>query len=467
MARRPEQVPELSSAHVAAVHTISDLSRVLRALRRREARLRGGAELTFRQMAGRTGWSHAVIAAYLSGRTLPPTDRFDTLIQLLGATAAEQHALATARDRVEEGRRVASGRGRRTPTPRQLPGDVAGFVGRAEQLAELDRLLSRGHRTRTTLMAVVGAAGVGKTALAVHWAHWVRRRFPHGQLYVDLGGHGPASPLPPGQALDAFLASLGVATSGLPPDLDARSARFRSLLHGRRLLIVLDNAAHPQQVRPLLPAAPGCLVLVTSRDALTGLVAHDRACRMTLDVLPMDEAVALLAGFVGRARVAAEPAATRQVAHLCDRLPVALCAAGVRAAASPSTTLASFAAELAVAERRLDMLDTGGDRRTAVRAVLSWSYRRLRPAPARLFRLLARHQGGDIDPHAAAELAGTDPDRAGRLLDQLAAAHLLQRVRPGRYRVPGLVRAYAAERAFRSQRLRDSRRPPMSGRTGA
>jgi transcriptional regulator with XRE-family HTH domain len=454
MATRPgEQLFELHPADLARVRTLEELALLLRKLRRREARRREGAELTYRHLAAQAGWSHAVVAAYLTGKTLPPTDRFDTLIQLLGANPAEQGGLATARDRVEESRRaltrpVRSERG--LPVPRQLPADLPGFVGRTTELAWLDRLLELAKRTSTVVIAVVtGTAGVGKTALAVHWAHRVKNRFPHGQLYADLHGFGPEPPAAPQRVLDGYLAGLGVRPTGIPRDLDAKAALYRSLVDGQRLLVVLDNAASPQQVRPLLPAASGCLVVVTSRNALTGLVARDRAQRTYLEVLPLPDAVALLAGFLGDARVAAEPAATSELARLCACLPVALCAAGERAAARPTDEVAGLVKELATAENRLDLLDAGDDRVAAVRTVFSWSYQRLPPDAARLFRLLGGRPHLDLDRQAVAALAGTGPEEAGRLIDVLLTGNLIQRERPGRYRLHELLHAYAGECARR------------------
>lgn len=450
MTGRPDrQGAEPSLADVTGVRTVEQLGHLLRMLRRREARQREGAELTYRHLAARAGWSHAVVAAYLTGKTLPPTDRFDTLIQLLGATRAEQGALATARDRVEESRRQLTISARRggLPVPRQLPADVPGFVGRRTELAHLDQLLlARGRRSATvTIAAVTGTAGSGKTALAVHWAHRVRHRFPHGQLYADLRGFSPERPAAPERVLDGYLAALGVPPRGLPPGLDAKAALYRSLLDGQRVLVVVDNAASPAQVRPLLPATPGCLVLVTSRNSLTGLVARDRAHRIMLDVLPVNDSVALLAGFLGEDRITAEPSAAVELARLCACLPVALCAAGERAAAQPHTSVTSLVKELVTAERRLDLLDAGDDHRAAVREVFSWSYRRLPPDAARLFRALGRYDHPYLDRPTVANLAGVATEEVGRLVEVLVAASLLLPERPDRYRLHDLLRAYACE----------------------
>jgi tetratricopeptide (TPR) repeat protein len=336
------------------------------------------------------------------------------------------------------------------PTPAGLPHDVPGFVGRDAELARLDALVpTMGNPSRTVVVSAVdGTAGVGKTALAVHWAHRVKSRFPDGNLYADLRGYGPAAPTDPGQALDGFLAALDVSPAKIPPDVDAKAALYRTLLAERRVLVILDNAASPSQVRPLLPGTSTCLVVVTSRSMLTGLAARDRACRVSLDVLPLDDAVALLTGFVGVARVAADPDAARELAQLCAQLPVALCVAGERAAALPSTELAKLVAQLrAAASRKLDLLEADGDPDTAVRNVFSWSYQTLPDPAARLFRLLGLNPGHDIDIHGTAVLANTTLGEAQQLIDVLVRAHLVAQHGPGRYRMHDLLRIYAAEQA--------------------
>ncbi len=334
------------------------------------------------------------------------------------------------------------------PVPAGLPHDVPAFVGRRTELARLDALVPAGNTHRSVVISVVdGTAGVGKTALALHWAHRVKRRFPDGNLYADLHGYGPGLPADPGRVLDGFLAVLDVAPPKIPVDLDAKAALYRSLLDERRMLVVLDNAATPQQIRPLLPGSPGCLVIVTSRSSLTGLVARNGAQRINLDVLPADDAVALLGTFLGSDRVAAHPQAAHRLALLCAYLPVALCTAGARAAEYPDRTLEDLAEELAVQHQRLDLLDVGDDPGTAVRAVFSWSYGALPPSVARTFRLLGLHPGHDVDAYAAAALIDTDIDEATRLLDALVHAHLVTQYHPGRYRMHDLLRVYAAERA--------------------
>jgi tetratricopeptide (TPR) repeat protein len=329
--------------------------------------------------------------------------------------------------------------------PHELPLDVYAFTGRNDELAELDRLLdtAREAAPAVVISAVSGTAGVGKTALAVRWAHRVADRFPDGCLYVDLRGYDPDQPMRPDEALAAFLRALGVNDGDIPAGPTERAALYRSLLAGRRLLVVLDNACSVDQVRPLLPGSASCFVLVTSRDSLVGLVVRDGARRIDLDLLPAGEAVALLRTLLN-VRVDADPQAAAALADRCARLPLALRIAAELAAVRPSTPLADLVAELADEQRRLDLLDAGADERTAVRAVFSWSYRQLPPDAARLFRLLGLHPGPDLEAYAAAALADIDVDRCRHLLDELTRAHLVQETALGRFEMHDLLRAYAA-----------------------
>ena len=351
--------------------------------------------------------------------------------------------------------------------PRQLPAPVAHFTGRTEELAALTRLLDRptgqagdqtagpaGDQTAgpagdqapqaIVISAIGGTAGVGKTALAVHWAHRVADRFPDGQLYANLRGYDPGPPVPAADALAGFLHALGVPGWDIPADENDRAAQYRSMLAGRRMLVVLDNASEVEQIRPLLPGSPGCVVVVTSRDALAGLVARDGARRLDLDLLPRDDALGLLRATIG-ARVDADPDAAEALADRCCRLPLALRVAAELAVARPAVPLAELASELADQQRRLDLLDAAGDQRTAVRAVFSWSYRHLANDAARVFWLLGLHPGPDLDSWAAAALAGTAVADARRLLGQLARAYLIQLVPQDRYSMHGLLRAYASQ----------------------
>jgi tetratricopeptide (TPR) repeat protein len=432
---------------------LPDLARVLRELRRRQARRRGGAELTYRELASATGWSHGIIGEYLAGNVLPPTDRFDALIRLLGATPAEQGALATARDRIEERRRRSlPGAGplpaggsdpAASPVPRQLPADVSAFVGRADEIAELDARLRAGG-SAVVISAVSGTPGVGKTTLAVRCARRVADRFPDGQLYVDLRGYGPEPPVAPDVVLGAFLRSLGRPAADIPTDTAERAAQYRTLLADRRMLVVLDNARSVEQVRPLLPGTATSAVIVTSRDDLAGLVARDGATRVDLDVLAGPEAAALLRALIG-ARVDAEPEAAAALAERCARLPLALRIAAEIAMAHPEKTLAEMLDDLADERRRLDVLDAAGDRRTAVRAVFSWSYQQLSPGAARTFALIGSYPGREIDAYAVAALAGSDLPAALSHVDELRRAHLIETAGPRRHTMHDLLRAYAAE----------------------
>jgi DNA-binding SARP family transcriptional activator len=344
---------------------------------------------------------------------------------------------------------AASGAGPGGPAPRQLPAAVAGFTGRAAELVALTAMLDEaraGAPGTVVISAIGGTAGVGKTALALHWAHQIADRFSDGQLYVNLRSFGPSSsPATPAEAIRGFLDALGVPPGRIPPAPEAQAGLYRSLLADKRMLIVVDNARDEQQVRPLLPASPASLVLVTSRSQLSGLAA-DGAQLINLDVLSHGEAVHLLAARLGAARAAAEPAAVDRIASLCACLPLALAVAAARAAASPRFPLAALAAELADSAGRLDALDAG-DPGSSVRAVFSWSYRQLSGEAARMFRLLGIHPGPDITAAAAASLAAISEPDARRLLRELARAHLIGEHVPGRYAFHDLLRAYAAEQA--------------------
>jgi DNA-binding SARP family transcriptional activator/tetratricopeptide (TPR) repeat protein len=348
---------------------------------------------------------------------------------------------------------------RRTgPAPRELPADLTAFTGRAAELDELDRLVTSpdaeiapaqagaGGGSTAVISAVSGTAGVGKTALAVHWAHRIAGSFPDGQLYVNLRGYDPGRPVAASDALAGFLRALGVAGEDIPAGEDERAARYRSLLAGRRVLVLADNASEVAQVRPLLPGSRGCVAVVTSRDSLAGLVARDGATRLDLDLLPHEDAVSLLRALIG-ARADAEPDAVGLLVERCARLPLALRVAAELALARPGAPLADLAGELADQRSRLDLLDAGGDPRTAVRAVFSWSYQHLDAAAARNFRLLGLHPGTDFEVYAIAALTGTTVAQARQTMGQLARAHLIQPAGPGRYGMHDLLRAYAAEQA--------------------
>jgi tetratricopeptide (TPR) repeat protein len=287
---------------------------------------------------------------------------------------------------------------------------------------------------------------VGKTALAVHWAHQARDQFPDGHLYIDLRGYGPDQPVQPNEALAAFLRALGVDNANIPNELAERAARFRTMVDGRRVLVILDNARAAEQVRPLLPGTPTCFVVVTSRESLAGLVARDGAHRVDLDLLPPDEAITLLRSVIGE-RLDTEPEATSDLVGLCARLPLALRLAAERITTYPTATVADLATELASEQRRLDLLDADGDPHTAIRAVFSWSYRDLAPKAARAFRACGIHPGRDIDAYAVAALVDTGLNEAHRLIGRLRCAKLVAQTTAGRIQMHDLLRDYAAELA--------------------
>lgn len=347
------------------------------------------------------------------------------------------------------GGRIRAVRHPSRPVPRQLPAAAPHFAGREAELSALTGLLDR--RAATADAAVIsvidGAAGIGKTTLALHWGQLNLARFPDGQLYVNLRGFSSdVEPVTPAEAVRGFLDALAVPADRVPRSLDAQTALYRSLLADKRLLVVLDNARDTDQVRPLLPAGPGCVSLVTSRNRLAGFIAAEGARPVTLDLLTAAEAGQLLARRLGPERVAAEPEAVSALIELCARLPLALSIAAARATADAALSLADLVAELRAARNRLDALDLG-DRTTDLRAVFSWSYRRLSPPAKGLFRLLGVHAGPDIAPPAVASLAGLSPAKTSAPLDELVRSQLMTEPEPGRYTFHDLLRAYAAELA--------------------
>ncbi|MET7403168.1 BTAD domain-containing putative transcriptional regulator [Dactylosporangium sp. NPDC005572] len=348
-------------------------------------------------------------------------------------------------DDVHEPRAAPAPTGR--PVPAQLPLGVPGFTGRSAELARLDAALARAtaQPAAVVIAAVSGMAGVGKTALALHWAHRRAARFPDGQLYVNLRGYDPTgTPASPVETIRGFLDALGVHAPRIPDGLAAQSALYRTLMAGRRMVVLLDNARDADQVRTLLPGSPGCLVVVTSRSRLADLVALEGAEPLILDALGPAEARHLLAARIGADRVSAEPAAIDEIVADCAGLPLALAVVAARAATNPQFSLATFAAGLR--EAGLDALTAEG-RGTDVRALFSWSYHQL-PAPAaRLFRLLGHHPGPDVSLPAAASLAGVPPAEALPLLTTLTRANLLTEHAPARYTQHDLLRAYAGELA--------------------
>nr|WP_281274361.1 BTAD domain-containing putative transcriptional regulator [Allorhizocola rhizosphaerae] len=326
-----------------------------------------------------------------------------------------------------------------TTVPRGLPADIRSFVGRHKHLHTLDEML--GDPSPIVISAISGSAGVGKTALAVHWAHAVADRFPDGQLYINLRGFDPAGPpVDPADAIRHLLDALGVAPQRIPASPEAQGTLYRSLLSDRRVLVVLDNARDAQQIRPLLPGTPGCLTLITSRNQQTSLVATHGARPLMLDVLTESEAHDFLTARLGHHRIAAEPSAAADIIARCARLPLALAIAAAQCTTRPSLSLAALAAELG--EKHAF---TSDDPLTDLHGVFSWSYDQLTQPAARLFRLLGLHPGPDISAAAAASLAGLPPVQTIASLSELVEVHLLTEHASGRYTFHDLLRAYAAE----------------------
>lgn len=404
-----------------------------------------------------TGWIRVPDPAAAPARAGPGGDvpgQDKTAIAVRGDTqlAGRSPAVLAVRRVMGAGPVVAdNGMAARRLAPAQLPHDVLGFTGREPELTGLDSLAAGQRGAAVVITAIDGVAGIGKTALAVHFAHRAAAAFPDGQLFVNLRGFDPDHPpLGPGDVLARFVRALGADPSQLPADPDELSAMYRSQLSGRRVLIVLDNAASAEQVRPLLPGTAGCIAIVTSRNRLSGLVALDGAQRLTLDMLAPGQAVALIARIAGDERAAADPAATSKLAELCGRLPLALRITADRAAAHPYLSMADLAEELTIERDRLDVLGTD-EQTSQVRAVFSWSYRTLAPGPARAFRILSLHPGQDISAATAGALLDTQVPETRQLLKSLTSGHLLEETGRDRYQFHDLVRVYAAECAQASE----------------
>lgn len=337
----------------------------------------------------------------------------------------------------------------RTPVD-LLPFDLRVFTGRETELRRLDTIVDSAASAR--IAVVSGSAGMGKTALAVHWAHQAAAAFPDGRLYADLRGFGPGeTAADPGDVLRALIEALGDAPAAVPNGLEPRAARFRNLLADKRILLVLDNARDPAQVRPLLPGAPECAVVVTSRNRLTGLIASTAALAVPLEAMAETQARTLLAGRLGPARVDAETVAVQRIIDSCSGLPLALSLVAANASSRPEDALADLADELATAATPLDGL-SATDPATDPRTLLRWSYRQLTPEAARLLRLLAAHPGPDCAAPAAASTAGTGLRETRAALAELAEANLLVCTPERRYGFHDLVRAFAIELADPDER---------------
>ncbi|MFH8366130.1 BTAD domain-containing putative transcriptional regulator [Streptomyces sp. NPDC018031] len=339
--------------------------------------------------------------------------------------------------------------------PAQLPATVADFTGRGTIVEELSAQLATAEGSVMAVSAVAGIGGVGKTTLAVHVAHAARHHFPDGQLYVDLQGAGPAA-AEPEAVLGSFLRALGTADNAIPDGVEERAALYRSLLDGRRVLALLDNARDAAQVRPLLPGTEGCATLVTSRNRMVDL---ESAHLIDLDVMSPEEALVLFTRIVGAERVAAERDAAMDVVAACGFLPLAIRIAASRLAARRTWSVSVLARKLADERRRLDELRAGD---LAVKATFELGYGQLEPQQARAFRLLGLADGPDISLHAAAAVLDMDPVDAEELLESLVDTSLLESAAPGRYRYHDLVRLFARACAERDEQPPAERAAAMS-----
>jgi DNA-binding SARP family transcriptional activator/tetratricopeptide (TPR) repeat protein len=407
-------------------------------------------ELTAQQPLRERLWAQLMTALHRSGRRAEALAAYHTgrrhLADELGIDPGEE--LRKLHGTILAGQPEHRAPGAVT-VPRQLPPEPSGFAGRVPEVARLDALLVE-HESRQdrspAVVVISGTAGVGKTALALHWSRRVADRFPDGQLWVDLRAYDHRPAVTPEHALTLFLRALGVDGPAIPRDVDSQAGLFRSLMDGRRMLIVVDNASSPEQVHTLLPGGLGSLVVVTSRSQLAGLVVADGAYTVVLDLFTTEEARHLLARRIGRERVRAEPEATEEIIARCARLPLALAVVAARAAMNPTVKLAALAQQLRDTGSRLDEFTWPGAA-TDVRAVFSWSYEALSRPAARLFRLMSLHPGPDLSATAAANLTGRPAAEVRPLLAELTHAHLVVEHDLGRYSLHDLLRVYASELA--------------------
>lgn len=400
------------------------------------------AALTQEALAEQAGISAQAIGTLERGvRRYPHRETVTRLASALRLTQEQQSDLVTAASRPSTPRTDPEPAGQVVAA--QLPAGVQGFTGREAVLLTMDSLPAH-ESDAVVVSAIAGMAGIGKTALAVHWAHRARPRFPDGQLFLNLRGHGGGAPVTPLEALSHLLTGLGLERAKIPADVETAAATYRTLLADRRVLIVLDDAVDARQVRPLLPGSPRCLVLVTSRYRLDGLVARDGARRIQLEQLSQDAARDLLVHVLGEKRIAAEPEAVTDLVGLCAGLPLALRIAAAHLLSG--RTIGGYVSALRSGDR-LASLAAPGDPDTAVGAAFDLSYEALDPQPRRVFRLMGLMPGRDLTAVAIAALTGLDAVETDRCLHALTAAHLVDEHQPGRYTFHDLLRLHAAQRA--------------------
>ncbi|MEU4251920.1 tetratricopeptide repeat protein [Amycolatopsis sp. NPDC026612] len=414
-------------------------------LRRQAARGTGKARVGLTELAGRVDVPRSTVHAYVSGKIHPPSDVFDRIVIALGVPRTAWASWNEAWFRVAAHLHTQKQAADPPVVPRQLPLDVGGFVGREQELAALDELSSGSPGTPVAL--VTGMPGVGKSALAIRWAHRAAGRFPDGQLFVNLRGFAEAPPADPVDVLSGFLRALGTAERQIPREADRLAASFRSAVAGRRMVVVLDDASSAEQVRPLLPGSPSCAVLITSRTRLVGLVAREGAVPCELGPLGMDDAVALVRHAAGPDRVDADPVATAELAEVCGRLPLALRIAAANARVRPGVLLSAMVGELRSADP-LAVLDAAVDRATAVQNAVALSYRALNSPAQRVFRLLGLFPVDGIALPALAAATGMEPESLVPVVGTLLDMHLLFERTPARYSQHALLHSWAKRRCL-------------------